>query len=177
MTDKHVNKTTIRILGFSLMISCFVVVYLLYSLWPSGVDKWEKASYVFGQMVELGDNQRIILLVVLSGLLGSFVHTMNSFSSFVGGNQFEKSWIWWYVLRPFVGMSIALIFYLVFRAGLFAGGAVAQDLNIYGILTLAALTGLFSDRATLKLEEVFENLFRPKDERRGKLEKENKKPS
>ena len=48
----------------------------------------------------------------------------------------------------------------------------AADLNVYGILTMSALAGLFSDRATLKLKEVFETLFKPKDERSDKLKSE-----
>lgn len=187
MPDKpdYVNKRTIQILGFSLVIMSFIVISLIFRLWPQEVAcedsnkiTWaEESTLLFNAKINLSDDQRIIVLVILSGLLGSLVHTMNSFSSFVGAKKFEKSWIWWYVLRPFVGMSIALIFYLVFRGGLFAGNTVAQNLNIYGILTLAALTGLFSDRATLKLEEVFENLFRPQDKRNGKLNKDEKKPS
>lgn len=186
-TSKYVSGTSVRLLGISLVLATFTVVYLLFSLWPEEIKEqpdtnaktevtWKKeSSLIFGQKISLIDDQRIIVLVLLAGLLGSFVHTANSFSTYVGANQFEKSWIWWYMLRPFVGMSIALIFYLVFRGGLFAGDTAAQDLNIYGILTMAALTGLFSDRATLKLEEVFENLFKPKDERDGKLQRNDNK--
>lgn len=180
--NKYVNKLTIRILGISLVLSALLVVYFLYKLWPidtaaEGGPIWEQTTnLLWFENIQLSDEQRIIALVILSGLLGSFIHTANSFSAYVGARQFERSWIWWYLLRPFVGMSIALIFYLVFRGGLFSGNTTAQDLNIYGILTLAALTGLFSDRATLKLEEVFDNLFRPQDHRDGKLDKEVKPP-
>lgn len=65
-------------------------------------------------------------------------------------------------------MGVALVFYLVFRAGLLTNTGL-ETLNVYGIMTLAALAGLFSDRATLKLKEIFETLFQPKDNRSGEL--------
>ena len=42
-------------------------------------------------------------------------------------------------------------------------------MSLYGILSLSALAGLFTDSATLKLKEVFEVIFKPKDERQDKL--------
>jgi hypothetical protein len=62
---------------------------------------------------------------------------------------------------------------MIFRAGLF-GGMKIELLNIYGIFTLAVLSGLFTDRATLKLEEIFQSLFKPKDERSDKLKNKEK---
>jgi hypothetical protein len=110
---------------------------------------------------------------LLAGAMGSFIHAATSFSNYVGEGKIDRKWIWWYILRPVIGMAVALTFYMIFRAGLFAGMQI-ELLNIYGVLTLAALSGLFTDRATLKLEEIFQSLFKPKDERSDKL-KENKK--
>ncbi len=162
-------------LGAGSMICGILVAILIFQLWPSQLEtetqktKWEQKSKVFGKDFELNDEQRVIVLVILSGFLGSYVHVTSSFANFVGDKKFEGSWTWWYLLRPFIGMGLSLIFYFVFRGGLFVSDSVATNLNIYGIMTLAALSGLFSDRATLKLEEIFESLFKPKDDRQGKL--------
>lgn len=56
-----------------------------------------------------------------------------------------------------------------FLGGLFSGDTSASVLNLYGVLTVSALSGLFSDRATLKLEEIYESIFKPKDDRSDKL--------
>ncbi len=48
-------------------------------------------------------------------------------------------------------------------------GSDASSVNLYGILALSALAGLFTDNATLKLKEVFDVVFNPKDERGDKL--------
>jgi hypothetical protein len=106
--------------------------------------------------------------VLLAGAFGSLIHAATSFSNFVGQGKIEKNWIWWYLLRPFTGMGIAFVFYLSFRGGLLNQTKI-ETLNVYGILTLSALAGLFTDRATLKLEEIFQAMFQPKNERDGKL--------
>lgn len=162
------------LLGISLVILPILAMLFIYQLWPEpkmedGKTVWKLCSSTIYGCMCISQEKRVILLVILSGFLGSYVHITTSFSNFVGSNKFEASWLWWYILRPLVGMSLALIFYLVFRGGLFAGDTSANDLNIYGVLTIAALSGLFSDRATLKLAEIYDNLFKPNDNREGKL--------
>ena len=41
----------------------------------------------------------------------------------------------------------------------------ATNINLYGLMTISLLTGLFTDRATQKLKEFFDVLFNPKEER------------
>lgn len=168
------NKNLVLILGVGLIITALVIVYCIYALWPISITQnngvnWVETSCIFGQQISISDEKRIIILVLLSGFLGSYVHVASSFTNFVGNKKFEISWTWWYLLRPFIGMCLGLIFYLVFRGGMFAGNSLAEDLNLYGILTLSALSGLFSDRATLKLEEIYDSLFKPNDNREDKL--------
>lgn len=131
---------------------------------PKNKDSKDPACYC----LKLTSEQRIIILVLLGGALGSFIHAASSFSNYVGEAKIEKSWVWWYLLRPPIGMSIALVFYLSFRGGLLNDTPI-ETLNIYGIMTLAALSGLFTDKATLKLEEIFQSLFKPADKRKGRL--------
>jgi hypothetical protein len=104
----------------------------------------------------------LMLLVLLSGALGSFLHLAQSFSDFVGNRTLKSSWAWWYALRPFVGAALALVIYASIRGGLISVGAAGFDasgLNPYGLMAGAALAGLFSKDATQKLGEVFKNLF------------------
>ncbi|MEP1032544.1 hypothetical protein [Ekhidna sp.] len=163
------------IIGVSLVILPIIGMILIYQLWPetvleNGKQNWKVcSSTIFGCNTCISSEKRVILLVIISGFLGSYVHITTSFSNFVGNGKFESSWLWWYILRPLVGMTLALIFYLVFRGGLFAGDTSAMDLNLFGVLTISALSGLFSDRATLKLAEIYDSLFKPEDNREGKL--------
>jgi hypothetical protein len=105
----------------------------------------------------------LMLLVLLSGALGSFLHMAQSFSSFTGNRTLKSSWVWWYALRPFVGAALALVIYAAIRGGLISVGAGtgfdSTGLNPYGLMAGAALAGLFSKDATQKLGEIFANIF------------------
>jgi hypothetical protein len=110
---------------------------------------------------------RLILLVMLVGAIGSYLHAASSFVDYLGNRAFVSSWVWWYLLRPFIGMLLALLFYFVFRGGFITAGvntsgeAATNYINPFGIAALAGLVGMFSKVATDKLNEVFTTLFRP----------------
>jgi len=102
-----------------------------------------------------------LLIVVLTvGALGSFIHTATSFADYVGNMRAQRSWVVWFMLRPFIGSALALILYLTLRGGLLGSTSDAQSLNVYGFAAIAALSGMFSKQATDKLREVFDTLFR-----------------
>jgi hypothetical protein len=105
-------------------------------------------------------DERLLLLVIVAGILGAFVHGATSLADYIGNNNFNKSWTWFYLLRPGVGMALALVFYFVIRGGFLSTTGGAQDINPYGIAALAGLVGMFSKQATDKLSEVFGTLFR-----------------
>ncbi len=111
---------------------------------------------------------RLLLIALLAGALGAFIHAATSFADFVGNRKLSGSWAWWYLLRPFIGMALALVFYFVVRAGFISPSAGAGDMNPFGIAAMAGLVGMFSKQATDKLSEVFTAVFGAKgDERRG----------
>jgi hypothetical protein len=148
-------KWKLILLGLFHVIWAVVCGILIYQSWPDKVD------------LEKIDIKNYIYLVMLAGATGSFIHSAGSFINFAGNQQLKVTWFWWYILRPFLGMAVAMVFFIIFRAGLLTGTEV--DENPYGFLALCALAGMFSDMATLKLKEIFEGLFRPKDERKDKL--------
>lgn len=114
-------------------------------------------------------NTILMILVAAMGFLGNMVHIASSFTSFIGNGTFEKRWILWYFVKPFTAAGLAVIIYFVIRAGFMGYGSDASSVNLYGILALSALAGLFTDNATLKLKEVFDVIFKPKDERGDRL--------
>ena len=105
-------------------------------------------------------DERLILLVIIAGMLGSFIHGATSLADYRGNDNFNKNWTWFYLLRPSIGMSLALVFYFVVRGGFLTTSGGAKDINPYGIAALAGLVGMFSKQATDKLSEVFNTIFR-----------------
>lgn len=114
----------------------------------------------------------LFLAVMLSGALGSYIHGVNSFVSYVGNRRFLASWAPWYFLRPFMGVAMAVVFYVAVRGGVLVLSGGNGQVDPYGMMTVAALAGMFSKQASDKLAEVFDTLFRSRgdDERRDKLQ-------
>jgi hypothetical protein len=161
------TRLQVRLLGLGLIVLAVLMAYLFLALWPSGFDPTATGSTVtiipiFGQTVALSVtlDVRLVLMVMMAGGLGSFIHAATSFSDYVGNERLTSNWIWWYILRPFTGMILAVIFYLVIRGGFLSAGTEAGKINPFGIAALAGLVGMFSKQATDKLNEVFNTLFR-----------------
>lgn len=157
------HRVGVNLIGGFQLLMALVLVLLLFDLWPerSGSPPvWSKTTRLGVWGNALDDDARLILIVLCTGALGSCVHAATSFASYVGNKRLVLSWGWWYVLRPFIGMALALIFYFVLRGGLLSGGTAGSEMNVYGLAAVAGLVGMFSKQATDKLRELFDNLFR-----------------
>ena len=159
-------------IGVGFLILAALTFYALVATWP--VPTLDGQSYadasIFGwSLANLSADARLFLMVIAAGALGSEIHTLTSFSDYVGNRRLSRSWIWWFLLRPPIGVALALLFYLVLRGGLIVptlpnsanSPNPTQLLNPYGFAALAAMAGLFSKQATDKLREIFETLFTP----------------
>ncbi len=111
---------------------------------------------------------RLILLVIITGALGSLVHGFRSLFWYVGNRAFASSWILMYFLLPFIGASLSLIFYFVLRGGLFSPNATVDATSPFGFIGVAGLVGMFSNKAALKLQEIAESIFSTKESTKGK---------
>jgi hypothetical protein len=114
-------------------------------------------------------NTLLLLLVAAGGFLGNMIHLSTSFTTFIGAEKFKRSWILWYCVKPFTASALSITLYFAFRAGFLNYSSDASNINLYGVMTLAILTGLFTDIATQKLKEIFQVAFNPKDDRPNKL--------
>ncbi len=108
----------------------------------------------------------LLFLLFLMGALGAIVHAISSFTAFVGNREFQPSWIWWYIFKPFLGGLVALAVFLVFRAGFGLGSFSLDTADCLKSSAFAILIGLFSELATIKLKDVFEALFTPRSDQR-----------
>jgi hypothetical protein len=169
------RTVTTQALGVLLLLGGGVLTYVLIAVWPAvrtataqtGEAGTTTSIELFGLLrLTLDPDSALLVLVVVTSAFGSYVHAATSFATYVGNRALALSWIWWYLLRVFIGIALATIFYLAVRGGFLAAQAETADVNPYGIAALAGLVGLFSKQATDKLEEVFTTLFRVQ-ERKG----------
>jgi hypothetical protein len=104
-------------------------------------------------------NTLLLILVASAGFLGNMIYITSSFTTFVGAVKFRRSWLLWYFVKPFTAAGLALGVYFVFRGGFLNMSDDSANINIYGLITISILTGLYTDRATLKLGEVVNTIF------------------
>ncbi|UCE74087.1 MAG: hypothetical protein JSV56_13880 [Methanomassiliicoccales archaeon] len=147
-------------IGIYFFVMVFLIIYLMLKIWPpSGVlgDQGEKSFFFDTVTIYLNSEITVIVLVILAGALGACIHFGTSFVYFVGRKELKKEFWWWYIQRPFIGGALALIFYFAFRGVLFS--ALPSDFNLYGVVAVAGLVGMFSKQAIAKLKKVFDELF------------------
>ncbi len=167
------------IAGYHIVIP-LVLIYFLCRIWPAsapeGTGAIETISLFRGlTSIAISWEVRLILIVLSTGALGSFVQGASSLIRYLGEQKLEQSYRWWYILRPFVGSSLALIFYFTIRGGFLSVNAGAEAISHFGMAAAAGLVGLFSRYAIDKLREVFMTLFAIK-EKPPEEEKPEEKP-
>jgi len=154
-----------QVLGFGiyLILLNVALLYILVKIWPGEMPPpaREAVALLGGRWLEVDVvlETRYLLIAVVAGALGSYIHLATSSADYVGDRQLVWSWAWWYILRPFIGMVLAAVVYFVVRGGLIMPESSAGNLSPYGVAAIAALAGMFSKQATDELQEVFENLF------------------
>ncbi len=131
---------------------------------PARTIQGEQSPYLrdvtfFGVTWKISDEQRLLILVIAAGALGSLVHALRSAYWYVGNRNLVRSWIPKYLLLPFCGATLAVLFYLIVRGGFFSTRAGLLQTSPFGFCALACLVGLFSEQAVLKLKQLAETVF------------------
>lgn len=133
-------------------------IYVLWTIWPyAGAPAIVR---VFGFPIDFKNDidARLLAIAVLSGLLGALVHAITSLTTYLGNREFYGSWVPWYVLRPMIGMSLGLLFYLIVRGGV-VNASGANAVNPFGVAAISGFAGLFSKQTVDKMRDTFEHLF------------------
>ena len=165
---RRANALQITLMGAGLVLFALVLAVALVSLWPQSYPKFPPAGAVGDPGVQCligwcpGPDTRLLVMVMVAGALGSFVHVAKSFGDFVGNDRFMASWIWWYLLKPCIGMALALLLYLIVRAVSVAVNPAsdAASVNLFGLMAMAGLAGMASKQGTDKFADVLDSLFR-----------------
>lgn len=165
---RRANSLQITLMGAGLMLLALALAVALVSLWPRFYPQFPPAGAVGDPGVQCligwcpGPDARLLVMVMVAGALGSFVHVAKSFGDFVGNDRFMASWIWWYLLKPCIGMALALMLYLIVRAVLLTVSAASDpaSVNLYGLMAMAALVGMASKQGTDKFAVLLDALFR-----------------
>ncbi len=141
------NAATMFVGAFMLLLA-LVLGWALLTVWPQATV--ENGQTIWINLTEV----RALLVAIISGALGSYVHSATSFSSFAGNRRLKPSWIWWFMLRPPIGAGLALMVYFVLRSGLLLDGPLGEVVSPFGIAAVCACIGLFSKQTVDKLKAI-----------------------
>ena len=116
----------------------------------------------------------VLNVALLFGILGGSIHGLASHVTWIATNKWDRRWVFWYLARPIIAAALAILVYVVLRAGLVT--TVQPAISIYGIAAVSAMVGLFSSEATQKLRDMFDSIFgiQKKDEEKGEKPKQEK---
>jgi len=152
-----------------LILASLLLLYGLVQFWPlpapaTGSAPVSSPITVLFLTLSVSDEVRLIFIVAMAGALGSMVHALRSLYWYVGNRELVFSWLAMYVMLPFVGSTLGLVFYFVIRGGFFSPTATIEQTSPFGFAGLGALVGMFSEQAVLKLKDVAETLLAPTPE-------------
>lgn len=151
MPKTDVPDRTIAFMVAAMIFLALVLLLALLLVLPNGTKLVQA----------LAPEARWIILVATSGALGAYVHMAHSFVTYVGLEKVKKSWLWWYAMRPFIGMALALAFFLVYGASTDGIGKIGTGTDSPGgILAIAVVVGMFSKQAIDKLAEIFDIILK-----------------
>lgn len=165
---RRASALQITLMGAGLMLFALFLAVLLVNLWPQSYLAFPPAGTLGDPGVQCvfgwcpGPDARLLVMVMVAGALGSFIHVAKSFGDFVGNDRFMASWIWWYLLKPCIGMAFALVLYLMVRAVLLAVNIATDSagVNLYALMAMASLAGMASKQGLDKFAEGLDILFR-----------------
>lgn len=162
--EKPVGPMGIALITAYLIVFSIFLLYTIAKLWPLPIPDGENAP-IYSKVIFrhwefwISSEVRLILIVAIAGALGSLVHALRSLFWYVGNRALILSWLPKYILLPFVGATLSLVFYFVIRGGFFSPEATPKETSPFGFAALAGLVGMFSEQAVLKLKDVAETLL------------------
>ena len=147
------TRVTVVVGCWQLTLAVVTVVAVL-ACWPV-VDALAAASTVsvswFGPDFVLNTTSGALLIGLVGGVAGSLVHTITIFSSRVGRDTLEATFLWWYLLRPFAAALLALLFVTAVHSGLLSISGAADGPQTAVAFVAGGLAGLFTDAVLQKL--------------------------
>lgn len=160
MSDENKDNygAKIWVLALVLVFLALLMIYTLFAFWPSGND----VVHYFGFQLQVSYHGMLLASILMAGGIGAMVATITAFSDEILNYKLDNYGLLWYFMRPFIGMLVAIVFYLVLRGGFFVNDPNEGNINEFAFLAVAALAGMFSTQATNKLKEVFDNIFQVK---------------
>lgn len=173
--DKLASASRIAWMAAILLATGVVLLWALVWLWPSTPIvaatcpkvcpyPTETTTYALWflksfDVFSLSYEAQLFAVVILSGMLGSFVVAATSFVHHVGNRNFIVSWTVWLILRAPVGGALAVALFVILQGfGLATFWPPSESLPAYVVAykhaAIGAFAGMFWRQVMDKLEEL-----------------------
>jgi len=148
------ERARIRQIGYYTI--CFIIVLagiaIMTRLYPAGLD----------------DMTKLIIYVACSGGLGGLAFSIYGYTKHLLKNDFDLNAVWWYIMRPFIGIVYGSFAFFFIAGGLMTLSGTSQPVaetlfttkTVMFYCALAFLTGYSESSFTAQLKELAEAVFK-----------------
>ena len=158
------TTTMVWLIGFYIVASMVICIVHVIVMWPApqpdGTGWRNDAAPFFIQVTQISPHGRLISLVLLAGALGGTVDAIGRYIQQARDGSFGRGDGWFYLLRPFQGAIVAVVFFFVVSEH---SGVERDPSKAYAALSrdtaIAALVGLINQRAVDLLDALAERLL------------------
>lgn len=154
-----VRKRRIAI-GLYLVAACLILLPTMLWAWSNASrvlqlpERQElTATFLWTDFLMTAD-LAMLLIVELAAIAGSLAILTRTFAYRAGYETLERGFVWWYLVRPFTGALLGLIFYLAVDAGYFSHVAKLEPSSLALAAMIGGLAGLFTDEVLTRLRSV-----------------------
>jgi len=147
--------------GQAMVIALYTVGFMVVLVALAFIDRLYLGSF--------DDLTRLIIYIACSGGIGSLAHSIFGYIEHQSKNDFDLSYFWWYILRPFIGIIYGTFAFLFVAGGLMTLSGVSVDTNLFTTKTvmfycaLSFLAGYAEHAFSLQLKELAEAVFKKED--------------
>jgi len=150
------TSTKINLIGIYLLSFLFVLIAITIIVYFSRIE-----SVLIKSLIYIGS----------SGGIGGIIYCIRGFYQSVASKQFDFSWTWWYIFRPFISIVIGIFVYFFIVGGLLSLGsitAVDYSRSVMFYCAISFLAGFSFTQFADKLEELASTTFAKKREEANK---------
>lgn len=120
-------------------------------------------ALVVWALVEITDekvtNRTLLGSVALAGAAGGAVSSTVQLAEYLGSRTFRSTWTAYFLIRPLVGGGLAVVVYVAMRGVLLGRDVGAAELNLYGILAVSVVIGMYAMQLGERLLGSFDSFF------------------
>lgn len=138
------------------LVLLFASLLAVLQVWPGTqhLAESENPVRVFQRKTTLPRERHLLVIVFFMGLLGAATSSVWGLAYRVQGGNLQASEFLAYVVRPWIGCGVTMIFYGLLRGGLFTGAGASKEINVYGTAGLAGLAGFSATDLAAKLLRI-----------------------